>query len=150
MRHAPSVLVLGSIAYRGDHGRVFWRAVVTQYTAGRGCARHCRSGQPGRDRQTKKNTETVKAGSTAPGENAATATGCPARTARTGRGTGAGAPTAAFGKTQAKTEAKGKGETQAETQGKTHTKTEAQGRTKATCPAVTGGAKAEAKTQEAG
>ena len=144
MTDAPGVFVLGGIAYRGDRGRVFRCAGAAQYTAGQGCAHHRRSGQPGRYRQTEKFTETIKTCATATGESAAA--GRPARTAGTA-GTDCspctGAAAAAFGETQGKTETETKAKT--ETKGKTRTQSRAQ----AAGPALTGGAKAEAKTQEA-
>ena len=136
MRHAPSLFVLGSIAYRGDHGRVFRRADAAQYAAGRRFVHRSRSGQPGRDRQTAKFAETIKTCTTATGEIAAPAAG---RTTRS-----AGASAAAFGKTQAETQA----ETKTKTQGKT--KTSAQSCAKAAGSARTGRAEAKAKTEEAG
>ncbi len=145
MRHAPGVSVLGSIACRSDYGRVFRPTLAAQYAAGRGSAHHCRSGQPGRDRQTAKNSGAIKARSTAPSEIAASAAGRPARTAGTGCGPCTGATAAACGKTEAKTEAEAKAEAKAKTQGKAKT----QSHTKAASPALTGGAKAEAETQEA-
>ena len=142
MRDAPGVVVLGSIAYRGDHGRVFWRACPAQYAADQGCAHYCRSGQPGRDRQTANNSETGKACFPAASEIAAAAAGF-ARIARTSCGPCTGASAAAFGKTEAKIKAETK------TQSKAKTRARAQSIAKATSPARKGGAKAEAKTQEA-
>lgn len=138
MRYAPVGFVLGSIAYRSGYDRVFRCAVTVQYTASGRCADHCRSGQPGRYRQTNKNTETVKTRSTATSEKTTSSSaGGRAGATRTDCGTGASAAT--LGKTEAKTEGQGKAEA----------KTRAKSGIKAARPTHTGGAKAEAKTQEA-
>ena len=141
MRDAPSVVVLSSIAYRGDHGRVFWCACPAQYAADRGGAHYCRSGQPGRDRQTANNSKTGKACSLAADEIAAAAASGFARTARTSCGPCTGASAAAFGKPEAKNKA--------ETKTQSKAKTRAQSIAKATRTARKGDAKAEAKTREA-
>lgn len=135
MKHAPGVSVLGSIAYRGDHHRVFRCADIAQYATGRGCADPRRTCQPGGDCQT---AETA-VGKIASHQNSATAAGRPPGT---GCGTRAGAPAATLVGAETKTKTKAQGQEEAASKAK--------GCTKAAGPTRKRGPKAEAETQEAG
>ena len=119
MKYAPGVFVLGGIAYCGDHGRVFRRAITVEYATDQRRARNGGSGQAGRRCQTEEAAQTGKASTPTAAQITTTATGCPARAPRADRRAPSGTTATTFGKTEAQAQAQAQSEAEAQTKGET-------------------------------